>query len=300
MPIISVIIPTYNSAKFIDAALESVFLQTFKDFEIIVVDDGSTDNTKELLKQYFKRIHYFYQQNKGPSAARNLGISKANGKLLAFLDADDLWLPEKLEKQVAVYNQKSNIGLVGCGYYVFNDSSNMHIEVKGAVYHDKADILRDFKMRSVPTGSASGVLIPAECFKKVGCFDESLRAAEDRDMWFRIIKEFDFEILHEPLVKIRKHDSNSSRIQIKMVQDCQKKFIKKHLQNELWIVRQKAISHSNLDAAHEYYDNGQQLLSFWKVVLSILTYPPKLYKEDDKYYMAVKLLIPKAILNLIK
>jgi glycosyltransferase involved in cell wall biosynthesis len=106
MPRVSVIIPAYNAAEHISGALESIFDQTFRDFEVIVVDDGSTDNTKEVVRAFQgkENVRYFYQRNGGQSSARNLGVREARGEYLAFLDADDLWMPEFLERMVAKMN----------------------------------------------------------------------------------------------------------------------------------------------------------------------------------------------------
>jgi glycosyltransferase involved in cell wall biosynthesis len=109
---VSVVIPTYNSAHLLDDALQSVLEQTYKDFEIIVVDDGSTDNTSEVVSKYNDKLHYFRVDNRGPAKARNYGISKATGKYIAFLDADDKWLPTKLEKQVSMFEQNPEFGMV--------------------------------------------------------------------------------------------------------------------------------------------------------------------------------------------
>ena len=102
-PLVSVIIPTYNRAEIIEEAVDSVLAQDYKDFELIVVDDGSTDNTSEVLATYGDDIRVLYQENKGVSAARNRGISEAAGKLIAFLDSDDLWMPQKLTTQVEFF-----------------------------------------------------------------------------------------------------------------------------------------------------------------------------------------------------
>lgn len=101
-PLISVVIPTYNRAHYVCEAIDSVLAQTYKNIEIIAVDDGSTDNTKDIIQQYSSRIKYIYQNNAGPSAARNNGIKQSNGDLIAFLDSDDIWLAEKLERQVEI------------------------------------------------------------------------------------------------------------------------------------------------------------------------------------------------------
>ena len=111
-PRICVIIPTYNSARFLPEAVESALYQTFSPEEVIVVDDGSTDNTEDVLEPFRGRIHYIRQENQGPAVARNRGISEAKGDLIAFLDADDVWVPDKSEKQVDLLMENPRIGLV--------------------------------------------------------------------------------------------------------------------------------------------------------------------------------------------
>jgi glycosyltransferase involved in cell wall biosynthesis len=117
---ISVVIPTYNSAAYLPAAIDSAFNQTLPPFEIVVIDDGSIDNTVEVLKPYEVRIRYIFQENKGPAAARNRGIAEANGDLIAFLDSDDVWLPEKLELQVPVLTENPKIGLVHSDFFLLD------------------------------------------------------------------------------------------------------------------------------------------------------------------------------------
>jgi glycosyltransferase involved in cell wall biosynthesis len=119
-PTVSVIIPTYNRAHLIGRAIQSVLKQTYQDFEVIVVDDGSIDNTEEVVKKIQENRVYYYKhdKNKGGSAARNTGISLAKGEYIAFQDSDDEWLPEKLEKQIGVFNnQTKNVGVVYTGFY---------------------------------------------------------------------------------------------------------------------------------------------------------------------------------------
>ena len=115
-PSISVIIPTYNSAVFLPEALQSVLSQTFLPQDVIVVDDGSTDDTEDVLEPFRRHIHYIRQENQGPAVARNRGIAEAKGDLIAFLDADDVWVPEKLERQVNVLIENPRIGLVHSRY----------------------------------------------------------------------------------------------------------------------------------------------------------------------------------------
>jgi glycosyltransferase involved in cell wall biosynthesis len=109
---ISVIISAYNSSQYILEALDSVFAQSFTDFEVIVVDDGSTDDTRQKIHNYPHAIRYFYQENGGPSKARNLGIRESKGKYIAFLDANEIWLPSKLDKQLAEFKKNPELGMV--------------------------------------------------------------------------------------------------------------------------------------------------------------------------------------------
>ena len=117
---VSVAIPTYNRAHYICETIDSVLVQTYKDYEIIVVDDGSTDNTREILKRYGGKIKYFYQANQGQASAWNYAVSQSSGEYIAFLDDDDLWFPEKLERQVEVLDKNPDLGFVCSESYVFS------------------------------------------------------------------------------------------------------------------------------------------------------------------------------------
>ena len=122
MPEISVIIPTYNYANYVRDAVESVLNQSYKEFEIIVVDDGSTDGTKKVLEPLKNRIRYIYQENRGLPSAYNTGIKASKGEYIAFLDSDDLWLPEKLKLQKKYFDDNPAVGMVICNGYLFNDT----------------------------------------------------------------------------------------------------------------------------------------------------------------------------------
>ncbi|MGL4378530.1 MAG: glycosyltransferase family 2 protein, partial [Microcoleaceae cyanobacterium] len=115
-PLVSVVIPSYNCAKYVGEAIESVFAQTYSNYEIIVIDDGSQDNTREVLEKYHDRVNYVYQKNQGVSVARNHGIELAQGEFVAFLDADDYFFPDKLEAQMAIFQAKSHAGIVHSGW----------------------------------------------------------------------------------------------------------------------------------------------------------------------------------------
>jgi glycosyltransferase involved in cell wall biosynthesis len=131
MPRVSVIIPTYNCDRFLPEAIDSVLMQTYQDYEIIVIDDGSTDQTCQVLEAYKHKIRYFYQQNQGSAVARNLGIKQAKGEFIAFLDADDFWLlPEKLAEQVNCFEQQPSLGSVHTGWRIVDGGGKKIIDVE--------------------------------------------------------------------------------------------------------------------------------------------------------------------------
>ena len=203
MVAVSVIIPAFNSAQQLPEALESVFNQTFQDFEIIVVDDGSTDSTRELLEGYKNRITYHYQENAGPSNARNTGIHAANGRYLAFLDADDHWLPAKLELQIELIESDPRLGLVFSDAEYFGGEKNMvgsYWKQRGCYEQMIAEsrlIQNAFStLMKINPIMPSTALLKRECFEKAGGFDESLRFVEDKDMWLRISVDFQMACVH--------------------------------------------------------------------------------------------------------
>lgn len=181
---VSVIIPTYNSGQYIRQAIDSVLAQTYQDFEIIVVDDGSTDNTADLLNPYQDRIRYIYQENKRLSGARNTGIRIAQGEYLAFLDADDIFLPHKLETQVKFFLQNPQIGLVSGGWVYMDSNSNILREARPWDHTPRLD--RQSLLYICPF-LPNSVLLRRRWVDLVDGFDESLQHVEDWDLWLRLV-----------------------------------------------------------------------------------------------------------------
>jgi len=213
MPKVSIIIPTYNRDKFITRALESVFNQTFHDYEIIVVDDGSTDNTPEILKKYDGKIRTIRQNNQGISKSRNLGISQSNGKYIAFLDSDDYWVPEKLEEQVKILDSHPNVGIVYARMPIVNEQGAQvgmkPAGISGKNFKELLEVWGD-----LPTSS---IMIRKECFDKAGVFDTSLATMEDIDMWIRIAKNYDlYEIENKVLAYYHRHEGQITKNKIKV------------------------------------------------------------------------------------
>lgn len=217
IPLVSVIIPTYNSGKFVTRAVQSVLEQSYPHHEVIVIDDGSTDATKDVLHEFDGHITYLYQQNSGPSAARNAGIKVARGEYICFLDADDLWTPNRLEVQLAFMEDHRDIGLVFSDFEEF-DADETFRKSFLAEKMFRPDIVSQIPIREaftklvienfIPT---STVMVRRECFQKAGLFDERFLLRHDRDEWLRISAYFGIACLPKILCKKRKHDSNISR-----------------------------------------------------------------------------------------
>ena len=199
MPKVSVIIPTYNYGQYIARAIDSVLNQTYQDFELIVVDDGSTDNTEEIIRtKQNDKIRYFYQENKGAPSARNKGIEESKGKYTAFLDADDEWFPSKLEKQIEKFQKASaRVGLVYSGLiYIWKENEDKAIKIVPTL---RGNIFVSF-LKVTVLGSPTP-LIKKNCFQKAGLFDERLPSCQDWDMWLRISKYYEVDYVPEILAK---------------------------------------------------------------------------------------------------
>ena len=226
MPKVSVIIPTYNRLPMLKEAVDSVLHQDFEDFELIVVDDGSTDGTGSEIEQYGGRVKLLqHPHNKGVSAARNTGILNSNGQYIAFLDDDDEWLPEKLRLQVSLLeNSTSEIGLVYSGYLTINGATRTTLSAKlperrGPVYKD---ILHHNFI-----GAPSTVIVRSECIERAGFFDENIAYGLDHDLWIRIAQYYDFDYVKECLAIYCIHEnrlSNNPEIRAKGLEDMIRKY----------------------------------------------------------------------------
>jgi glycosyltransferase involved in cell wall biosynthesis len=216
-PLVSVIIPAYNAADYIGQALQSVFDQTYPHYEIIVVDDGSTDNTKTVLENYGSSIRYVYQQNGGPAQARNAGILAAKGDLVCFLDADDLWMRDKLEVQLDFMKSHPEIGLVCSDHEDFEGEETICNSFLGSKQFLKQiaseiPIYEAFRKLVIENFvSTSTVMVKKPCLDKVGPFDRNLPPVEDRDMWLRIAAHFPIACLPRIVCRKRAHAGNISR-----------------------------------------------------------------------------------------
>lgn len=193
---VSVIIPTYNRANFLKEAIDSVLSQTFNNFELIVVDDGSTDNTRDIIAKYSPKIKYIYQPNAGVSAARNRGISATKCRYISFLDSDDLWKPSKLECQVDFMENNAD-SLISYTEEIWIRKGK---RVNPRKRHQKYSGWIFDKVLPLCTVSPSSSMIECSVFSDVGCFDESLPACEDYDFWIRASLKYKISLIKKPLI----------------------------------------------------------------------------------------------------
>ena len=195
MPKVTVLIPSYNAAHFLPTSIESALSQTYQDFEIVVIDDGSSDKTKDVVKTYIdkypNKIHYLWQENKGLPAARNTGIAHSQGEYLALLDADDKWLPCRLEEEVGILDADSSIGIVHANITLIDVNGKEISTPKRQINHLNGFIFNNILLRKADI-SCPTVLFRRSCSEEVGLFDINLSrlGCEDRDLWLRIAQKY--------------------------------------------------------------------------------------------------------------
>lgn len=209
-PHISVVIPAYNAAWCVARAIDSVLSQTWHDYEVIVINDGSTDDTAAVLSGFCDRINVLTQRNAGLSAARNAGIAAARGEWIAFLDADDWWLPAKLDAQVELVRTCPNIGFCSTAALIVSPEGKTleRWDDAGA----NGEILRNiFVTNATVAGSGSAVMARRSLFERIGGFDTALRSLEDIDMWMRLAAVARYACVREPMTCIVRSPGSMSR-----------------------------------------------------------------------------------------
>jgi len=254
----SVVIPTFNYGRYIAEAIGSALGQTLRPAEVIVVDDGSTDETAAVVARFGEKVRYIRQENAGVSAARNRGVAESTGELISFLDADDIWEPEKLEKQLAIFAADKRIGLVHCGMREFesNTGETLRVHLDGM----EGDVADELLLWENPAVNAPGssVLVSREAFDAAGGFDPRQKCGEDWDFCYRVARRYRVGFVPEPLVNYRSHSTSAHRnvkeMERGMTLFYEKAFAADAIGRNL---RRRALGNFNRVLAGSYFRAGQ-------------------------------------------
>lgn len=294
---ISVVIPTYNRARYLREAIESVLKQTYQNFEIIVVDDGSTDNTKEVVSSYGNRINYIFQENKERSAARNNGIIHAKGEYIALLDSDDMWLPNHLEVCFRALHSKPDAGLSFSKSYLINENGNIVSKLKLSPFN--GDALKDIVSRISNGGCNSSSCLIKKCiFDNAGYFNEDRDLAvsgEDWEMWVRIAACTNFVSTNAYTVKIRFQKEISSISVDKMAKAMTKAmdtvYSNVYILPKIKRLKNRAYSSLYTLIAINYYASGDMVTARKYLNKALLSYPASIFTNRYLLYTFLRSLL---------
>ena len=292
---VTVIIPIYNMEKYITEAVDSALNQTYENCEIIVIDDGSTDNTFNILKRYNNNIRYIKQDNKGLACARNVGIKKSTGDYIALLDADDIWLPDRLTIEVKILDELPEVGLVHSSIYWINENGKKLTNPDEKRKYCSGYIAKYIISRKSDIYCPT-VLFRKSCVNDVGYFDENLTrlGVEDRDLWYRIALKYKIEYVDKPLAKYRYREDSMSKNFNKM-QKARYYMINKYFPNKkhkLNLERRKLLSDLHLSQGDGIaWRNNNYIKAIIEYIKAIKYFPFNFII----YYHSLKVLIKKLI-----
>jgi glycosyltransferase involved in cell wall biosynthesis len=287
---ISVVIPAYNSAAFIAKTLESVLAQTLQPAEVIVVDDGSTDETLKIVQGFGDTVRCISQRNMGVSAARNAGIESARYEWIALLDSDDLWRADKLERQAGVILEDPAVDFIYTGHYCFFED-----RIESTVPAQPASRIKQ-SMYHVRFMTSSVVLRRSKAIE-IGGFDTTLRSSEDWDLWLRLVKDgARFAAIDEPLTSYRKSPSGLTHQPVGLF-ECQRVVIRRHIASDAsaisrWWTHTRLISRLEGEAAIVMRDTGSKdHLTY--MLRSLCRFPFLLSAADKRHKIALHMLLTK-------
>jgi glycosyltransferase involved in cell wall biosynthesis len=305
-PGVSVVVPAYNHALFLPKALDSALQQTHREIEVIVVDDGSTDDTAEVVSAFTRRdprIRYIHQKNAGLPAARNAGISHARHEFIGFLDADDLWLPEFLRRTMEAFARlPPEFAIVACrAIYIDGEGQRLIANQRDAALPGEITC-RDIILKT--RFSPSAVVARKAALAESGCFDVTLRSSEDRDMWIRIAARHRVHLLRDPLALIRRHPGNMSKHADRMKANVRTVINKAHRARLVpptdWLFWLRVLSFHYYQNAWRYRDEGRHGKALCEMLLSLSLWPcfahpallnaPPLFRARGLARFAVELL----------
>jgi glycosyltransferase involved in cell wall biosynthesis len=284
--LVSVVIPTYNYGRFVGGAVESALCQTWRGgVEVIVVDDGSGDDTRRRLEPYLDRIRYLHQENRGPSAARNTGIRAARGEWVALLDADDRWHPEKTQVELEAAARAGGCDFIGAPRCrkPMPERLPRDVEIRRLG-------VEDF-LRGNPV-TPSSTIVRRVCFDRVGVFDESLRFAEDRDMWLRLVVHYPALQVKSPCCVHREHPEQASRNAERMHRcyvEVLDRFLRRHPQPAR--IERQAWANLYVDGAMARLGHGEDAEGRRLLLRSLRWWPLPLPRAAPALLLRPKLLV---------
>ncbi|HSA05956.1 MAG TPA: glycosyltransferase [Candidatus Gastranaerophilales bacterium] len=242
---ISIIIPAYNAENYIKNAINSVLNQTYQNFEIIIINDGSTDNTENVIKQFDDtRIKYFYQENQGVSSARNKGIELSQGEYIAFLDADDLWLPEKLQLQLDFLKKNPEISLVYSNLELIEESTGIKFIKTYDNFKNQKTLIKTLVLTPFNSPIPCSILLKKDVLLKAGLFDSNLSFGEDLELCIRIALISNLYCIQKPLAIMIRPKNSATRTMSPF----------KILQNNIYILN-KFFNETDKNKIYSQYQN---------------------------------------------
>jgi len=275
-PLVSVVIPNYNNGRFLAEAIQSVLDQTYRPIDVIVVDDGSTDESSAIADRYRDRVRWIAQAHRGVGAARNRGIAASDAPFIAFLDADDSWHPEKLAQQMPLFTSP-DIGLVFCGI--------QYIDLAGHVLGEniagpEGDTFRQIAMLERTIAIGSTPVIRRECFARVGVFEETLKVAEDWDLCRRIAGAYRVVGVQRPLARYRQHPDNVHHDVDLMRRDTQRaldRMFADPAAHAVHHLRRRILARFHMIVAGSYAHSRRGLAAGREAAHAIWLWPPLLF-----------------------
>lgn len=271
---VSVVITCYNYGRYVDECISSVLRQTYQNYEVIIVNDGSTDDSEDKIRPFLERenFRYVFQANSGQASAKNTGVRHSRGELVAFLDADDLWEPTKLERQVPLFDNP-RVGVVySRARFIDSEGRDIELDESEPCFETHSGCVTNqlFVDNFVPFSSS---VVRARCLEECGIFDESLRMGIDWDLWLRISTKYDFAGINEPLLTYRVgHPGQMSR-NMEVRQECSDRIMKRFIERFPTAVDQryvrKAWEHTYLNRGLYYqFRNPAKSICFFSRALS--------------------------------
>ena len=274
---VSIVVTCFNYGEYIEGALTSVYNQSFEDYEVIVVDDGSTDNSEEQVRPFLddNRFRYIKQKNAGQANAKNRGIKESTGEFIAFLDADDLWKKDKLEQQLKLF-ENLEVGVVYSKASLIDAQGEpLPMPSQGKYLHPRRGMISNYLFLDNFIWFSSAV-VRRECLNKLGLFDESLQMSIDWDLWLRISTRYAFDFVDEPLLAYRVGHSGQMSQNMVTRQQCSDRIMESFLKNFPEVVDQKFVKeayYSTFCTRGRYYRELDRKVSYQYFLKAIALKP---------------------------